>query len=255
MALRGRLAAARGAWLVFEDEAGFSMTPPQAKTWSQRGRTPVVRVRGRSRRRISIAALTCYKPGHCSRIIYRPRRDDGRRDGRKSFLWRDYRDLLIAAHQQLGGPIVLIWDNLNVHKSAGLREFAASRDWRTIYYLPPYAPDLNPVEGIWSLLRRGWLSNVAFSTPEHLIQRIRHGLRHIRARLLVGHVPISPTPQFPGAQTLPAATSAAAFFADSHRAHEHLVLRLTGEHAPHPCAPRRSTQTPQENRRSRACST
>ncbi|MFF0541160.1 transposase [Streptomyces coelicoflavus] len=158
------------------------MTPPQAKTWSQRGRTPVVRVRGRSRRRISIAALTCYKPGHRSRLIYRPRRDDGRRDGRKSFSWRDYRDLLIAAHQQLGGPIVLIWDNLNVHKAAGLREFAASRDWLTIYYLPPYAPDLNPVEGIWSLLWRGWLSNVAFSTPEHLVQRIRRGLRHIQYR-------------------------------------------------------------------------
>lgn len=46
VALRGRLAAARGAWLVFEDEAGFSMT----------------QVRGRSRRRVSIAALTCYKP-------------------------------------------------------------------------------------------------------------------------------------------------------------------------------------------------
>ncbi len=155
VALRGRLAAVSGAWLVFEDEAGFSMTPPQAKTWSQRGRTPIVRVRGRSRRRISIAALTCYKPGHRSRLIYRPRRDDGRRDGRKSFSWRDYRDLLTAAHQQLGGPIVLIWDNLNVHKAAGPREFAASRDWLTIYYLPPYAPDLNPVEGIWSLLRRG----------------------------------------------------------------------------------------------------
>ncbi|GAA5060832.1 hypothetical protein GCM10023336_37730 [Streptomyces similanensis] len=165
---------------LLSDEAGFSMTPPHTKTWSQRGRTPVLRVRGRSRRRVSIAALTCYKPGYRSRLIYWPRRDDGRRDGRKSFSWRDYRDLLIAAHQQLGGPIILVWDNLNVHKAAGLREFAASRDWLTIYYLPPYAPDLNPVEGIWSLLRRGWLSNVAFSTPEHLVQRIRRGLRHIQ---------------------------------------------------------------------------
>ncbi|WP_443064351.1 IS630 family transposase [Streptomyces sp. NBC_00525] len=182
--VRGRLAAARGAWLVFEGEAGFSMTPPHARTWSQRGRTPVVRVR----RRVSIAALTCYKPGHRSRLIYRPRRDDGRRDGRKSFSWRDYRDLLIAAHQQLGGPIVLVWDNLNVHKAAGLREFAEARDWLTIYYLPPYAPDLNPVEGIWSLLWRGWLSNVAFHTPEHLVQTVRHGLRHIpyRSHLIDG---------------------------------------------------------------------
>ncbi|MEV5017643.1 transposase [Streptomyces sp. NPDC053782] len=41
---------------------------------------------------------------------------------------------------------MLIWDGLNLHKAAGLREFAASRDWLTIYCLPPYAPDLNPVE-------------------------------------------------------------------------------------------------------------
>ncbi|WP_406157945.1 transposase [Streptomyces sp. NBC_00882] len=158
------------------------MTPPQAKTWSQGGHTPVVRVRGRSRRRISIAALTCYKPGHRSRLIYRPRRDDGRRDGRKSFSWRDYRDLLIAAHQRLGGPIVLVWDNLNVHKAADLRQWAAARERLTVYYLPPYAPDLSPVAGIWSLLRRGWLSNVACSTPEHLDQRIRRGLHLIQYR-------------------------------------------------------------------------
>ncbi|MFC9620552.1 transposase [Streptomyces sp. NPDC056930] len=99
-----------------------------------------------------------------------------------ALLWRDYRDLLIAAHRQLGGPIVLVWGNLNVHKAADLREWAAAQDWLTIYYLPPYAPDLNPVEGIWSLLRRGWLSNVAFGTPEHFVQTIRRGLRHIQYR-------------------------------------------------------------------------
>ncbi|MDQ0797338.1 hypothetical protein QFZ58_005826 [Streptomyces sp. B1I3] len=100
------------------------MTPPEAKTWSQRGRTPVVRVRGRSRRRVYVAALTCYKPRHQVRLIYRPSQDDGWRDGRRSFSWRDYRDLLIAAHQQFGGPIVAVWDNLNVHN-----ESAASTRW------------------------------------------------------------------------------------------------------------------------------
>ncbi|MFF8036102.1 transposase [Streptomyces sp. NPDC016626] len=67
-------------------------------------------------------------------------------------------------------------------QAADLKKFAEARNWLTIYYLPSYAPDLNPVEGIWSLLRRGWLSNVAFSTPEHLVQRIRRGLRHIQYR-------------------------------------------------------------------------
>jgi hypothetical protein len=59
------------------------MTPPVRRTWACRGRTPIVRVRGRSRRRLSVAALVCYKPGHRSRLIYRPSRD-ARPDGRKS---------------------------------------------------------------------------------------------------------------------------------------------------------------------------
>lgn len=39
------LAAVHGGWIVFEDEAGFSMTPPRARTWGRRGHTPVIRVR------------------------------------------------------------------------------------------------------------------------------------------------------------------------------------------------------------------
>ncbi|MFE7301321.1 hypothetical protein [Streptomyces sp. NPDC057579] len=57
MATRGSTAAALDAWIVFEDEAGFSMTPPRANTWSRRGQTPVVRVRGRSWRCWSVATL------------------------------------------------------------------------------------------------------------------------------------------------------------------------------------------------------
>ncbi|MEU6275776.1 IS630 family transposase, partial [Streptomyces populi] len=42
--------------------------------------------------------------------------------------------------------------------------------------------DLNPVEGIWSLLRRSSQVNTAFSDPEHLISALRHGLRKIQYR-------------------------------------------------------------------------
>lgn len=47
VAAGGIAAAARGAWLVFEDEAVFSMTQLTRRTWARRGRTPVVRVPGR----------------------------------------------------------------------------------------------------------------------------------------------------------------------------------------------------------------
>ncbi|WP_406177709.1 transposase [Streptomyces sp. NBC_00996] len=45
--------------------------------------------------------------------------------------------------------------NLNVHLTAGIRQFIAGRDRLTVYQLPSHAPDLDPVECIWWLLRRG----------------------------------------------------------------------------------------------------
>jgi transposase len=156
------------------------MTPPTSRTWSRRGRTPVIRVRGRSCRRLSVAALTCYKPGQRSRLIYRPA-PDHRSDGRKSFAWSDYRDLLIAAHRQLGGPIVVILDNLTTHLTAGMRRFIDEHEWLTVFQLPAHSPDLNPVEGIWALLRHT-LANTAFAEPGHLIASVRRGLRQIQHR-------------------------------------------------------------------------
>ncbi|WP_263303393.1 IS630 family transposase [Streptomyces sp. 135] len=170
------LARLRGRSRILDDAADL---PHLGK----RGTTPVIRVRGRSQRRFSIAALCCHKPGERSRLIYRPRRHtDHKSGGRKSFAWTEYRDLLIAAHQQLGGPIVLIWDNLNVHKDRRMRAFIDTHDWITAYHLPPYTPDLNPVEGIWSILRRTSQANTAFTNSDHLISRLRHGLRQIQYR-------------------------------------------------------------------------
>ncbi|WP_411146954.1 transposase [Streptomyces sp. x-80] len=156
------------------------MTPPRARTWGRRGHTPVVRVRGRSRRRISVAALCCYKSGERSRLIYRPRFHLPLKGARKSFAWTDYRDLLVRAHIQLGGPIVVVWDNLNTHRTAGMKKYAAEHDWLTIFQLPSYAPDLNPVESLWSLLRRGPTANTAFENSDHLTRTLRRGLRHIQ---------------------------------------------------------------------------
>ncbi len=100
VAAGGMTAAALGAYIVFEDEAGFSMTPPRARTWGRRGQTPAVRVRGRSWRRWSIAAMCCYRPGESSRLIYRPRRHRKHRGkGRDAFACSDYRDLVVRAHR------------------------------------------------------------------------------------------------------------------------------------------------------------
>ena len=81
-----RLAAATGAWIVFEDEAGATLRPPKARTWAARGHTPVVAVSGRGGR-VSMAALVCYRPGCRARLFYRVR-VHRRRGERRSFLRR-----------------------------------------------------------------------------------------------------------------------------------------------------------------------
>src|ERR1022692_1125273 len=64
----------------------------------------------------------------------------GRKGETKAFTWSEYRDLLIAAHRQLpGGVIVLIWDNLNVHLRAELRAFTTAQAWLRVFQLPSYA--------------------------------------------------------------------------------------------------------------------
>jgi DDE superfamily endonuclease len=122
----------------------------------------VVHVTAQNAPRLSVVALVAIKPGQRPRLIYRTHR--GRRSSRrKGFTEADYAALLDAAHQQLGGPIVLVWDNLNTHVSAAMAELIAARPWLTVYRLPPYAHELNPVESVWSHLKRS-LANLT-NTP------------------------------------------------------------------------------------------
>ncbi len=138
--------------------------------------------------RLSLAALVATKPGHRPRLIYRThssrRRGVGRRKG---FTEADYARLLDAAHQQLADPIVLVWDNLNTHVSAAMAEIIAARPWLTVFRLPPYAHELNPVEPVWSHLKRS-LANLTKHDITELTALVKTRLKRMQYRpaLLVG---------------------------------------------------------------------
>ncbi|WP_100502316.1 transposase [Geodermatophilus chilensis] len=184
-------AADLGAWLVFEDESGQGLRPPKGRTWGRRGRTPVVRVTAANSPRLSLAALVAVKPGRRPRLIYRTlsrgRRGSRTGGGRKGFTEADYAALLDAAHSQLGGPIVLVWDNLNTHVSAAMAELIAARPWLTVFRLPPYAHELNPVEPVWAHLKRS-LANLTKHTIGELTALVKTRLKRMQYRpgLLAG---------------------------------------------------------------------
>jgi hypothetical protein len=142
----------------------------------------VVTVTGGHDTRVSLAALIAVRPGCRPRLIYRVhRRRPHSKDRRKGFTETDYARLLDDAHQQLGGPLVIVWDNLNTHVSAAMKELITARDWLTVFQLPPYAHELNPVELVWSHLKRS-LANLAKRNLAQLTALVKTRLKRMQYR-------------------------------------------------------------------------
>lgn len=137
-------------------------------------------VTGGSNKRVSLAALIAVKAGQRPRLLYRVHAAR-RGDKRKGFTETGYARLLDAAHQQLGGPLVLVWDNLNTHVSRAMRDLIAARSWLTVFQLPPYASELNPVESVWALLKRS-LANLVKRSLSELTALVKTRLRRMQYR-------------------------------------------------------------------------
>jgi hypothetical protein len=142
----------------------------------------VVKVRGAGGGRVSIAGVACYRPGDrphlsCQLRVYRRRKGEA-----KGFTWADYRDLILATHRALSAPLVWVRDNLNIHLAPELAGFAQENEaWLRICRLPACTPDLNPAEGIWSLLKRSMVNSAAAGL-DGLVRIIKRKLKKIQYR-------------------------------------------------------------------------
>ena len=76
---------------------------------------------------------------------------------------------------------MLVWDRLNTHVSARMRRLITARAWLTVALLPGYAPDLNPVEGVWSHVKRS-LANLTAGSLDRLVALTRHRLKSLQYR-------------------------------------------------------------------------
>jgi len=74
---------------------------------------------------------------------------------------------------------VVVMDNLSAHKVAGVRELIEARS-AELLYLPPYSPDLNPIEQAWSKLKQ-LLRGAKARTTEALEQAIAQALATLTA--------------------------------------------------------------------------
>jgi hypothetical protein len=160
---------------VFWDESGVSLRPVLRRTWAPRGHTPVIRHRFKWQR-ASMAAALCYgsRGGGAALALHH---QHGAYDT----------DSLIGALEQLrrmlgGQKATLVWDGLPAHRSRAMGAWLRrQRHWLVVEPLPGYAPDLNPVEGLWSNLKGVELANLAGDTLKEVTAAAERGVQRIQS--------------------------------------------------------------------------
>lgn len=167
--------ALRRGWLVFIDESGFCENGFIRRTWARRGITPVLRIKGRSWRRMSIIGAIAYRAdGSRCRLFMKLKRSTVRAEHFASFL-----DHL---RRHLGSHFTVIWDRLHGHRGRVVRQWACRHPRCKITFLPAYAPELNPVEALWAWLKGTRLANLSREDLGPLANEVRNGARAARRK-------------------------------------------------------------------------
>jgi hypothetical protein len=116
-------------------------------TWAPVGHRPVVRHR-LSRDHLSAIGLVSLSPQRRRVGAYlRPFEGAARSE--------DFVDCLREILRHFRGPVIVVWDRLRAHQSKAVEAFVAKHPRLSIEPLPPYAPELNPVDHLWSPMKRG----------------------------------------------------------------------------------------------------
>jgi putative transposase len=88
-----------------------------------------------------------------------------------------------------GQKATLVWDGLPAHRSKVMQAWLRrQRSWLVVEPLPGYAPELNPVEALWSSLKGVELANLAGESLDEVIAAAERGIHRIRH---THHLPFS----------------------------------------------------------------
>ena len=86
------------------------------------------------------------------------------------------------------GKIMLILDNASIHRSKKVQAFLKKNTWIEILHIPPYSPELNPIERFWGWLKAKIYSKKEFSNLNMLIKKVRKLMWHYNEDRLVKRI-------------------------------------------------------------------
>lgn len=156
------------------------MAPLVRRTLAPRGETPVLKHklthRGRGRDKVSLIAALTLSPQiqrlglYCSSLV------------------NDHFDNVAVAWfvrqllRHLRGPVIIVWDRGPMHRGPAIRQLLADHPRLQVEELPAYAPELNPVECLWSYLKWDRLGNFAPKDCQELEQTAWQELQDLQGK-------------------------------------------------------------------------
>jgi transposase len=165
-----------GAALVFIDESGLLMAPHVRRTWAPRGQTPILWQRTNSYRKVSAISALVVSPRRDRVQLFFGLHPNANIDSAAVLTF------LKNLNRHLQCPISLIWDRFMCHRAKRVQNFIAQQeDWQ-LNFLPPYAPELNPVENVWSYLKTKSMVNDAAFDLDALTRSTRYHSRTLQKR-------------------------------------------------------------------------
>lgn len=166
----------RRAWrerrtLVFTDESGFYLLPGVVKTYAPKAKSPVIQA-WQTRDHLSVMGAVTREAKVYTMVREEP------------FTGLHVEEFLKHLIRHLGPRLLVIWDGSPIHRRANIKEFLASREGRGVHIepLPPYAPDLNPVEEAWQQLKHVELRNVVCLDLEELHLQLDAAIARLRQK-------------------------------------------------------------------------
>ncbi len=167
-----------GETLLFVDESGFSPTPYVARTWAPVGRTPVLEHPWGMRDRLSAisgVAVRLRRGRPETDLLFRLHRNEAVNGVRAAAYLRH-----VARHVR--GRVTVLWDNGTAHKGRAVKAFLRAHPRFEAVFLPPYCPELNPDEDVWSWTKTKALRNFCAWDVDHLAGEVRAALQRMKRR-------------------------------------------------------------------------
>lgn len=150
--------------VILLDESGFSLSPIRGTTWCEVGKPMVLREIFSRHTQTGLGFITMLPQSQ--RLDFRFTIFSG------ATTTEDMIFFLTMIHDYyVNKKVIIIFDRLPAHRAAVGYFEQTHPDWFSFEYLPPYSPELNPVEQCWQVMKNVYMPNFIPTSIEYLVKK------------------------------------------------------------------------------------